>query len=454
VSFPSATAPVDPEPAPPAAQVPPPSALDELRWRGLIAQSTDETALAKALAGGMMTVYAGFDPTAPSLHAGHVVPLLTLRRLQQAGHRPIVIAGGATGLIGDPSGRSSERVMLTAEQVASNVEHISGQLRRFLDFDSGPNAALLLNNLDWTAPVSFIDFLRDIGKHFPVNVMLDKDSVRNRLEGGGLTFTEFSYQLLQAGDFLHLCREYGCRLQIGGSDQWGNITAGLDLIRRVTGETVHGLTVPLLTNANGEKFGKSTGGGRVWLDPELTSPYAFYQFFLNTDDRDVIGYLRLFTDLTREEIAALEVATRERPQARAAQRRLAEEFTALLHGADEVTKVVDASSALFGRGALADLPADVLLAAVAELDAAEVTADQLRAGITLVELAVQSGLCASRSEARRAIEQGGLYINNEKIADEAATLEPNQLLAGRVALLRRGKRSLAAVRLVAEAAAP
>jgi tyrosyl-tRNA synthetase len=403
--------------------------------------------LAKALTGGVLTVYAGFDPTARSLHAGNLVPLLTLRRLQRAGHRPIVIAGGATGLIGDPSGRSSERAMLTAAEVESNVERISRQLRRFLDFGPGPTQAILLNNLDWTASWSAIDFLRDVGKHFPINAMLDKESVRNRLESGGLTFAEFSYQLLQAADYLELFRRYGCRLQIGGSDQWGNITAGLDFIRRVTGESAHGLTVPLVTNANGEKFGKSTGGGRVWLDPELTSPYAFYQFFLNTDDRDVGGYLRLFTDLTQDELAALETATRERPQARAAQHRLAEEFTALLHGPEEVAKVMSASSALFGRGALEELPVDALLAAVAELKAAEVTGAQLRAGVTLVELAVSAGLCASRSEARRAIDQGGLYVNNAKIQDETVELTQAHLLAGSVALLRRGKKSLAAVRI-------
>jgi tyrosyl-tRNA synthetase len=435
--------------AAPESEAVPPSALDELRWRGLIAQSTDEAALARALAAGPVTVYAGFDPTANSLHAGHVVPLLTLRRLQQAGHRPIVIAGGATGLIGDPSGRSSERVMLTAAEVADNVEDISGQLRRFLDFDPGPTQAILLNNLDWTAPVSVIDFLRDIGKHFPVNVMLDKDSVRNRLEGGGLTFTEFSYQLLQAGDFLHLAREYDCRLQIGGSDQWGNITAGLDLIRRVTGQTAHGLTVPLLTNANGEKFGKSSGGGRVWLDPELTSPYAFYQFFLNTDDRDVIPRLRLFTDLSREEISELEAATQDRPYAREAQRRLAEEFTALLHGRREVDKVVAASQALFGGGGLAELPVEVLRAAVEELPAVTVPRLTLAQGLPVTQAAVDCGVCASRSEARRAVEQGGLYVNNRKVPDEAAVLTESDLLGNSVVLLRRGKKRLGAVKVQA-----
>jgi tyrosyl-tRNA synthetase len=426
----------------------PASVLDELEWRGLIAQTTDETALAAALARPPLTVYAGFDPTARSLHAGNLVPLLTLRRLQQAGHRPIVIAGGATGLIGDPSGRSSERTMLTQDEVRSNVERISVQLRRFLDFTPGPAQALLVNNLDWTAPLSAIDFLRDVGKHFPINGMLEKDSVRNRLEGGGLTFAEFSYQLLQAADYLELFRRYSCRLQIGGSDQWGNITAGLDYIRRVTGQTAHGLTVPLVTNASGEKFGKSTGGGRVWLDPELTSPYAFYQFFLNTDDRDVATYLRLFTDLTREEIAEMQTAVRERPQARVAARRLASDFTALLHGPEEVAKVVAASEALFGRGALEDLRADTLQAAVAEIPTAEISRDQLDAGVTVVELAVSAGLCSSRSEARRAIDQGGISVNNVKVAAGDAKLTSGQLLCGSTALLRWGGRKLAAVRVV------
>jgi tyrosyl-tRNA synthetase len=423
------------------------SVLDELEWRGLIAQSTDPVALASALAKPPMTVYAGFDPTAHSLHAGNLVPLLTLRRLQQAGHRPIVIAGGATGLIGDPSGRAAERALLSTEQVASNVQRISSQLRRFLDFDPGPNQALLINNLEWTEPLSAIEFLRDVGKHFPVNGMLDKDSVRTRLEGGGLTFTEFSYQLLQANDYLELLRRYDCRLQIGGSDQWGNIIAGLDLIRRVTGESAHALTVPLVTNASGEKFGKSTGGGRVWLDPELTTPYAFYQYFLNADDRDVITYLRLFTDLGREEIAELETAVRERPGARAAQRRLATDFTALLHGQDEVARVIAASDALFGRGVLEELPPATLAAAVAEIPTVEVSRQRLVEGAAFVELLAETGLCASRSEARRAIDQGGVSVNNRKLTDPAAVLAESDLLVGGIALLRKGKRSLAAVRV-------
>jgi tyrosyl-tRNA synthetase len=426
-----------------------PAVLDELEWRGLIAQSTDRSALASALAKPPLTVYAGFDPTARSLHAGNLVPLLTLRRLQQAGHRPIVIAGGATGLIGDPSGRASERAMLMVDEVHANVQRISAQLRRFLDFSPGPTQALLINNLEWTAPLSAIDFLRDVGKHFPVNAMLDKDSVRNRLDGGGLTFAEFSYQLLQANDYVELLKRYDCRLQIGGSDQWGNITAGLDMIRRVTGESAHGLTVPLVTNANGEKFGKSTGGGRVWLDPELTSPYAFYQFFLNADDRDVVTYLRLFTDLSQGEIAELETAVHDRPGARAAQRKLAADFTALLHGEDEVAKVVAASEALFGRGALEDLTPDTLAAAVAEIPTVEVSRERLAEGAGLVELLQETGLCASRSDARRAIDQGGASLNNRKLTDETAVLTSSDLLAGSIALLRKGKRSLAAVRVSA-----
>ena len=434
--------------SPPETLVPrPPSVLDELQWRGLIAQSTDATALATALAKPPMTVYAGFDPTARSLHAGNLVPLITLRRLQQAGHRPIVIAGGATGMIGDPSGRSTERAMLTTAEVEANVERISGQLRRFLDFSPGPTQALLINNLEWTAQLSAIDFLRDVGKHFPINSMLDKDSVRNRLEGGGITFAEFSYQLLQSNDYLELLRRYDCRLQIGGSDQWGNITAGLDFIRRVTGDSAHGLTVPLVTNANGEKFGKSTGGGRVWLDPELTSPYAFYQFFLNSDDRDVGTYLRLFTDLSTDEIDALEAEVRDRPQARTAQRRLAADFTALLHGSEEVDRVIAASAALFGRGALEDLPLATLEAAVAEIPTTEYSRTDLAAGVGLVDALVASGLCSSRSDARRSIEQGGVYVNNAKVADEGVLLTSTELLGGSIALLRKGKRALAAVRV-------
>jgi tyrosyl-tRNA synthetase len=316
--------------------------IDELHWRGLIAQTTDEEALRARIAEGPITVYAGFDPTAESLHAGNLVPLLLLRRFQRAGHRAIVLAGGATGLVGDPSGRSAERSLNTPERVRELVEGIKPQLERFLDFD-GPNPARLVNNLDWTAPITALEFLRDVGKHFTVNQMLAKESVSARLNGDGISYTEFSYMLLQSHDFLHLFREYGCELQAGGSDQWGNITSGLDLIRKVTGARAHGLTVPLVTNASGEKFGKSTGGGSLWLNPELTSPYAWYQYWINSDDRDVIGWLRTFTFLDAEEIASLEAETAERPAARAAQRRLAEEMTNLVHGKDETQGAIAAS---------------------------------------------------------------------------------------------------------------
>ena len=305
--------------------------LDELTWRGLLAQHTDLDALRSALAAGPLTLYAGFDPTAPSLHAGHLVQVLTLRRLQQAGHRPVVLAGGATGQIGDPR-EVGERVMQSGEQVAAQTERIAAQLARFVDFDDSPTGAVAVNNLDWTGSLSTVDFLRDVGKHFSVNVMLARDTVRTRLEGDGMSFTEFSYVLLQAHDYLQLHRRLGCSLQLGGSDQWGNIVAGVDLVRRVESATVHAMTTPLVTAADGTKLGKSTGGGSIWLDPDLTSPYAWYQYFVNTADADVERYLRWFTFLGREEIADLAQQTADRPQARAAQKRLAAELTTLVHG--------------------------------------------------------------------------------------------------------------------------
>ena len=308
-----------------------PTILDELDWRGLIAQSTDRDALAAALAAGPVTVYSGFDPTAPSLHAGHLVPLLTLRRFQQAGHRPIVLAGGATGMIGDPRD-TGERTLNTADTVADWSDRIRGQLERFVEFDDSPTGAIVENNLSWTGELSAIEFLRDVGKYFSVNVMLDRDTVRRRLEGDGISYTEFSYMLLQANDYVELHQRYGCGLQIGGSDQWGNIIAGVRLVRQKLGATVHALTTPLVTDSEGKKFGKSTGGGNLWLDPEMTSPYAWYQYFVNTADADVIRYLRWFTFLSAEELAELEQATAERPHERAAQRRLAQELTTLVHG--------------------------------------------------------------------------------------------------------------------------
>ncbi|GAA3652827.1 tyrosine--tRNA ligase [Nonomuraea antimicrobica] len=414
--------------------------LDDLAWRGLIAQSTDLDALRASMAKEPITVYSGFDPTAPSLHIGHFVPLLTLRRLQLAGHRPIGLVGGATGLIGDPSGRNTERSLNSTEIVAEWVDRLRGQVGKFLDFDAQPNPALLVSNLDWTGELSAIDFLRDVGKHFPVNRMLARESVSARLAGEGLSYTEFSYQILQSYDYLELFRRYNCTLQIGGSDQWGNITAGADLIRRVEGGHVHVLTQPLITKADGTKFGK-TAGGALWLDPEMTSPYAFYQYFLNSDDRDVIHYLKVFTFRSREEIEELEKAVAERPFAREAQRTLAEDLTELLHGRPELDAVVAASKALFGQGELAELPAATLRAALAEVPKAEVPA----LGAAYVDLLADSGVVESKSAARRAVKEGGAYLNNRKITDESYVPTADDLLAGRFMVLRRGKKSIGGV---------
>lgn len=367
--------------------------LNELGWRELIAQSTDLDALAAEARRGPMTVYAGFDPTAPSLHAGHLVPLLALRRFQRAGHRPIVLAGGATGMIGDPRD-VGERSLNEADTVAAWTGRIRGQLERFLEFDAfDPTGAIVVNNLEWTGRLSAIEFLRDVGKHFSVNVMLDRDTIRRRLEGEGISYTEFSYMLLQANDYVELHRRHGCTLQIGGSDQWGNIIAGVRLVRQKLGATVHALTVPLVTAADGTKFGKSTGGGSLWLDPQMTSPYAWYQYFVNTVDADVIRYLRWFTFLPAEELAELERATAERPQQRAAQRRLAAELTALVHGEAATEAAEHASRALFGQGELGRLDEATLAAALRETSVAE-----LKPGGPdgIVDLLVASGLSASR----------------------------------------------------------
>ncbi|MFI7693280.1 tyrosine--tRNA ligase [Nonomuraea sp. NPDC049655] len=414
--------------------------IDDLAWRGLIAQSTDLDALRASMAKAPITVYSGFDPTAPSLHIGHFVPLLTLRRLQLAGHNPIGLVGGATGLIGDPSGRNTERSLNSSEIVAEWVERLRGQVGKFLDFDAESNPARLVSNLDWTGELSAIDFLRDIGKHFPVNRMLARESVSARLTGEGLSYTEFSYQILQSNDYLELFRRYNCTLQIGGSDQWGNITAGADLIRRIEGGHVHVLTQPLITKADGTKFGK-TAGGALWLDPEMTSPYAFYQYFLNSDDRDVIHYLKVFTFRSREEIEELEKAVAERPFAREAQRTLAEDLTELLHGRAELEAVMAASKALFGQGSLEDLPAATLEAALAEVPKATVA----ELGASFVDLLADSGLVESKSAARRAVKEGGAYLNNVKITDEAYVPEASDLLAGRFMVLRRGKKSIGGV---------
>ena len=417
--------------------------LDELTWRGLVAQSTDATALYTDLANGPVTVYAGFDPTAPSLHMGNMVPLLTLARFQRYGHRPIVLAGGATGLIGDPSGRSAERSLHAADQVGDWVDRIKGQLERFVDFDDSPTSAIAVNNLDWTGDLPAIDFLRAIGKHFSVNQMLAKESVSARLAGEGMSFTEFSYALLQANDYLELYRRHGCTLQIGGSDQWGNIVGGLDLIRKVEGkdgkDSAHALTMPLITDASGQKFGKSTGGGNFWLDPSMTSPYAFYQYWVNADDRDVLTYLRFFTFLTKDEIGELEVAMAERPAAREAHRVLAREATVLVHGPTEFGRVEAASAALFGRAELTELEPATLESALAETPSAPV-GESLP---SVVDALVATGLSESRSAARRAVTEGGAYVNNAKVTDPDAAIEPSDLLFGRFVVLRRGKRSIA-----------
>ncbi|PLW74704.1 tyrosine--tRNA ligase [Streptomyces sp. SCUT-3] len=421
--------------------------VDELRWRGVLAQTTDEEALRKALADGTVTVYCGFDPTAASLHVGHLTQVLTLRRFQQAGHRPIALVGGATGLIGDPK-PSAERTLNDEAVVRQWADSLRGQLSTFLDFDApGPARAIMANNYEWTEGISALSLLRDIGKHFSVNQMLARETVKSRLDGAGMSYTEFSYVILQAMDYLELYRRHGCTLQIGGSDQWGNITAGLDLVRRITGNEphgqAHGLTTHLLTKADGTKFGK-TEGGAVWLDPGLTTPYAFYQFWLNTDDRDVSRYLRTFSFKGRTEIEELERLTEERPAARAAQRALAEELTTLVHGADQCDAVVAASKALFGQGELAGLDEPTLSAALAELPYARVAEPA-----PVVDLLTETGLVASKSAARRTIKEGGAYVNNTKITTEDAVPGTDDLLHGRWLVLRRGKRNLAAVEVAA-----
>ncbi|MFD5781336.1 tyrosine--tRNA ligase [Streptomyces sp. NPDC126933] len=417
--------------------------VDELKWRGLFAQSTDEDALRKALADGPVTFYCGFDPTAASLHVGHLVQVLTVRRLQQAGHRPLALVGGATGQIGDPR-PTAERTLNDPATVAGWVDRLRSQIEPFLSFE-GPNAATMVNNLDWTAGLSAIEFLRDVGKHFRVNKMLTKDSIARRLESDeGISYTEFSYQLLQSMDFLELYRRYDCVLQQGGSDQWGNLTAGLDLIHRLEpGATVHALATPLMTKADGTKFGK-TESGAVWLDPEMTTPYAFYQFWLNVDDRDIATYSRILSFKSREELEELEQVTLERPQARAAQRALAEELTTLVHGADQCAAVVAASRALFGQGELTGLDEATLSAALSEVPRATVA----ELG-PMVELFAEAGLAPSKSAARRTVKEGGAYVNNVKVADADTVPDRADLLHGRWLVLRRGKKNLAAIEVTA-----
>ncbi|WP_328870397.1 tyrosine--tRNA ligase [Streptomyces sp. NBC_00287] len=416
--------------------------VDELKWRGLWALSTDEDALRKALADGPVTFYCGFDPTAASLHVGHLVQVLTMRRLQQAGLRPLALVGGATGQIGDPR-PTAERTLNDPETVANWVTRLRAQIEPFLSFE-GENAAVMVNNLDWTAGMSAIEFLRDIGKHFRVNKMLTKDSVARRLESQeGISYTEFSYQLLQGMDFLELYRRYGCTLQQGGSDQWGNLTAGLDLIHKLEPEAeAHCLATPLMVKADGTKFGK-TEGGAVWLDPEMTTPYAFYQFWLNVDDRDISTYMRILSFRSREELEELEKQTQERPQARAAQRALAEELTTLVHGADQTAAVIAASRALFGQGELAELDDRTLAAALSEVPHIKVA--ELA---PVVDLFAGVELVASKSAARRTIKEGGAYVNNAKVTAEDAVPTAGDLLHGRWLVLRRGKKNLAAVEVI------
>lgn len=411
---------------------------DELKWRGLIHVSTDEAALKELLAGEPITYYCGFDPTAPSLHLGNLVQLLTMRRLQLAGHRPLGLVGGSTGLIGDPR-PTAERTLTPKETVAEWVGYLQAQVTRFLS-DEGDNAVRLVNNLDWTAPLSAIDFLREIGKHFRVGTMLKKDAVAARLNSDeGISYTEFSYQILQGMDFLELYRQYGCVLQTGGSDQWGNLTSGTDLIRKVEGAHVHAIGTPLIVNSDGTKFGKSEGNA-IWLDPALTSPYAMYQFWLNTDDADVIARLKVFTFLSRAEIEELEQKVADEPFRREAQRRLAFEVTALVHGVQATEAVIAASQALFGQGELAGLDAATLEAALRELP----NTTNTEPSATVAQTLVDTGLTASLSEARRAVAQGGVYVNNAKVDDPEQSIGAD-VLPGDMVVLRRGKKTLAGV---------
>jgi tyrosyl-tRNA synthetase len=413
--------------------------VDDLQWRGLIQDSTDPTELRKALDGGSITFYVGFDPTAASLHVGNLMQLVTARRLQLAGHRPLLLVGGATGQIGDPK-ESSERSLNPPEVIEGWVRRIRDQVAPFVTYD-GESAATLVNNLDWTGPTSVVEFLRDVGKHFPVNKMLARDVVRNRLESG-ISYTEFSYQLLQANDFYQLHERHGCQLQFGGSDQWGNITAGVDFVRRRGAGPVHAFTTPLVLKADGTKFGKSETG-TIWLDPAMLSPYSFYQFWVNADDRDIGNYLRFFSFKARAELEALEELTATRPQAREAQRALAHELTALVHGTSAADEAVLASQALFGRGSLDSLSADTLRAALAEAGLLSVRGE-LPAVTALLQ---QSGLVSSANEARRTIAEGGAYVNNVRVTDGEAVLPESSLLHGRFLVLRRGKRTFAGVEL-------
>ena len=420
--------------------------IEELEWRGLVSDCTDREALTQRLAKGAVTLYCGFDPTADSLHVGNLVPLLALRRFQQFGHKPIIVAGGATGSIGDPSGKSAERQLLTHEQLKANIEGVKKQLAGFLEFDGEANAALLVDNADWTAPLSFLDVLRDVGKHFKVNAMVAKESVRARMEDRdvGISYTEFSYMILQALDFHHLCVQHECELQIGGSDQWGNITAGIDLIHRRQNRQAFGLTLPLITNADGSKFGK-TEAGAVWLDVARTSIYQFYQYWVRVDDRDVVRYLNFFTFLHRDDVEALARQHSEQPQARIAHKALAKEVTALAHGEAAANEAIRASEILFG-GELDGITEATFQEIAGEVPTHEIKLDRFGGeGLWLPELLHETGLAQSRGQARKDVKGGGVYVNNRRTDDEQHKLQSGDLLFGKYLLLRRGKRNYAVV---------
>ncbi len=418
-----------------------PNVLDELEWRGLIAHSTDREALRQALGEGSVKFYVGFDPTAPSLHLGNLVQLLTARRLQEAGHTPFILVGGATGMIGDPRD-SGERSLNSLDTVKDWTERVRRQVSNFVSFE-GANAATIVNNYDWTASLSTIDFLRDVGKHFPVNRMLARDTVKRRLESG-ISYTEFSYVLLQSMDYLNLFREHGVCLQFGGSDQWGNITGGAELVRRAAGGLAHGFATPLITKTDGTKYGK-TEGGALWLDPQMLSPYAFHQFWLNVEDEKVGELLRIFTPLVREEIEAIEREHAEKPFLRLGQKRLADEVTTLVHGDEETAQAKDAAAALFGGGDLSALRSDTLAAALGEAGHTQVSRAELP---SLADLLVSSGLAKSKSEARRTVSEGGAYLNNVRVEDPDAVPTDADLLAGDWLVLRRGKKSFAGVHVL------
>jgi tyrosyl-tRNA synthetase len=419
--------------------------FDELTWRDLVYDTTE--GLAEVLERESVTAYIGFDPTAASLHVGNLLPVMTLARLQRLGHTPIGLVGGGTGLIGDPSGKSTERSLQTFEQIEENARGVRAQLEKFLDFEHGANAAKMANNVDWLRPIGFLDFLRDVGKHFTVNYMMAKESVKRRLGGDeGISFTEFSYQLLQAYDYLVLHDRYKCNLQMGGSDQWGNIIAGCDLVRKVRGARVHGLVLPLVTNAAGSKFGK-TEAGAVWLDRDLTSPFRFYQFWLNTDDRDVVRYLKFFTWLDRGAIDALAQQVERAPEQREAQRTLAREVTTLVHGADDMQTAERAAAVLFGSSLL-QATAEEILTVFDDVPSVEVTRAAMADGVAIVELVVTAGLAASKGEATRLIKQGGLYVNDQRVGEERGRVTLAHAIDGRVVVLRKGQRERRIVRVV------